>query len=111
MMKLSQLLRVLIIGNPADAAGPAYIKNGTINVGTGVESVSAGGNDIIICNSAASTTATAQLKALRVWGAVWNDVADFQDLNDELVPGKCYVDTPTEVVLVSEPMRHLKNFL
>jgi hypothetical protein len=101
MMKLSQLLKILIIGNPADAAGPAYIKNGTINA-AGIESVGAGGNDIIICNSAASTTATSQLKALKVWGGVWNDIADFQDLNDELVPGKCYVDTPAGAEICSE---------
>lgn len=29
----------------------------------------------------------------KVYNAVWNDVADFQLLNDELVYGKCYYDT------------------
>jgi hypothetical protein len=29
----------------------------------------------------------------KVWNAVWNDIADFQLLNDELVYGKCYYDT------------------
>lgn len=29
----------------------------------------------------------------RIWNAVWNDFADFQLLNDELVFGKCYYDT------------------
>lgn len=28
-----------------------------------------------------------------VWNALWNDYADFQLLNDELVFGKCYYDT------------------
>jgi hypothetical protein len=28
-----------------------------------------------------------------VWNALWNDIADFQLLNDELVFGKCYFDT------------------
>lgn len=28
-----------------------------------------------------------------VWNALWNDIADFQLLNDELVFGKCYYDT------------------
>ncbi len=35
----------------------------------------------------------ADLIAERVWNAVWNDYADFQLLNDELIPGKCYMDT------------------
>lgn len=30
--------------------------------------------------------------ATRVYNAVWNDIADFQDLADNLVPGKCYFD-------------------
>ena len=30
--------------------------------------------------------------ATRVYNAVWNDIADFQDLDDELIPGKCYYD-------------------
>lgn len=34
-----------------------------------------------------------QFKASRVWNSVWNDIADFQLLNDELKPGKCYYDT------------------
>jgi hypothetical protein len=29
----------------------------------------------------------------KVWNAVWNDIADFQLLNDELIFGKCYYDT------------------
>jgi hypothetical protein len=33
------------------------------------------------------------LIADRVWNAVWNDLADYQPLNDELVFGKCYYDT------------------
>jgi len=31
--------------------------------------------------------------ATRVYNAVWNDIADFQDLIDDLIPGKCYYDT------------------
>ncbi len=29
----------------------------------------------------------------KIWNAVWNDIADFQLLNDELIHGKCYFDT------------------
>lgn len=36
---------------------------------------------------------TGDFTAVKVWNAVWNDVADFQLLNDELVFGKCYYDT------------------
>lgn len=36
---------------------------------------------------------TADIKAARVWNAVWNDLADYQLLCDELVFGKCYFDT------------------
>jgi hypothetical protein len=31
--------------------------------------------------------------ATRVYNAVYNDMADFQDLNDILIYGKCYIDT------------------
>lgn len=36
---------------------------------------------------------TGHFKAEKVWNSVWNDYADFQLLNDELIPGKCYFDT------------------
>lgn len=66
------------------------IRSATINTGTGnVDSWS--GNDIAIVSGAASTTLT-QLKGSRIWNAVWNDVADFQLLNDQLIAGKCYID-------------------
>lgn len=103
MMKLSQLLKILIIGNPADAAGASYLKNVNINAANGTVT-GAGGNDLIITSMAGapSNTVTGQFRADRVWGAVWNDVADFQDLNDELVPGKCYVDTPVGAQICNE---------
>jgi len=31
--------------------------------------------------------------ATRVYNAVYNDIADFQTLDDLLIPGKCYYDT------------------
>lgn len=37
--------------------------------------------------------ASGDFKAVRVWNAVWNDVADFQLLADRLEFGKCYYDT------------------
>lgn len=102
MMKLSQLLRVLVIGNPADAAGFSGLMNVTINDGNGAVTANASGPDLIIATSTGATVPTGDFKALKVWGAVWNDIADFQDLNDELVPGKCYVDTPAGAEICSE---------
>ncbi len=108
MMKLSQLLRVLIIGSPADAAGVSYLRNCTINTANGnANATVAGGADLIVTRTSVVANPVTfaqmgQLKAQRVWGAVWNDVADFQDLNDELVPGKCYVDTPIGAEICSE---------
>ena len=31
--------------------------------------------------------------ATRVYNAIWNDLADFQEIVDEVIPGKCYYDT------------------
>ncbi len=45
---------------------------------------------------------TADLAAERVWNAVWNDYADFQLLNDELIPGKCYIDTADGAKICTE---------
>ncbi len=43
-----------------------------------------------------------EFKADRVWNAVWNDVADYQLLCDELVPGKCYFDTKDGAKICTE---------
>jgi hypothetical protein len=48
------------------------------------------GNDLAVCANATNTLT--DLIASRVWNAVWNDIADFQLLNDNLVFGKCYID-------------------
>jgi hypothetical protein len=47
----------------------------------------------VTTSGSASNTPKGHLKAEKVWNAVWNDYADFQLLNDELIPGKCYFDT------------------
>lgn len=51
----------------------------------------AGGNDLAIVNGPGSSTLS-KLIASQVWNAVWNDIADFQLLNDKLEYGKCYID-------------------
>jgi hypothetical protein len=46
-----------------------------------------------IGDSGTGLVASGPFRAEKVWNAYWNDVADFQLLIDELVPGKCYYDT------------------
>jgi hypothetical protein len=69
---------------------------GTIQTASITNSTSYGiansGNDIAICGGATPSASLSQLIASRVWNAVWNDIADFQLLNDKLEYGKCYVD-------------------
>jgi hypothetical protein len=40
--------------------------------------------------------------AEKVWNSVWNDYADFQLVNDEIIPGKCYFDTADGAQICSE---------
>lgn len=67
----------------------------TINGTTGVISNASSGPDLML-NSVADQTPDQSIIAARIWNAVWNDVADFQDLYPgEIRPqfGKCYFDT------------------
>ena len=34
-----------------------------------------------------------EIKGTKVWNSVWNDIADYQLLDDDLIVGKCYFDT------------------
>lgn len=92
MAKLSQLLNLLIIGNPANAAIAARMKNVDINPLNGTVTFTTAGADVALVNSA-GTGLLGQIKATKIWNAVWNDYADFQLLDDRLEFGKCYVDT------------------
>lgn len=69
---------------------PGTIRTITVNAAGTITAWS--GNDIAICSGGATSTTLSQLKASKVWNAVWNDIADFQLLNDKLIFGKCYVD-------------------
>jgi hypothetical protein len=59
---------------------------------------------------AGNTDATASVRlnfdghlyATKVFNAVWNDVADFQDVADEKIPGKCYFDTLSGAKICNE---------
>lgn len=89
MQKLSMLANLLSIGNIAGAV--TTLRSCTINTGNGAVTVSSGGVDLCVSNDGVS--ATGQFIAERVWNAVWNDIADFQQVCDEVVFGKCYFDT------------------
>lgn len=68
---------------------PGTLRAVNINPGTGSWSV--GGSDLGAFAGQGGGSLS-QFIASKVWNAVWNDVADFQLLNDELVFGKCYID-------------------
>lgn len=65
--------------------GTVYLQRCSINATGGISGQGA--------NSGNGLQLTAEFSADKVWNAVWNDVADFQLLCDELIPGKCYYDT------------------
>lgn len=89
MQKLSQLIHTLFIGQQAQSA--ATIKTCNIDA-AGVVTVAAGGVDLVV-TTALGGAASGEFAAEKVWGAVWNDIADFQLVCDEIVFGKCYYDT------------------
>ncbi|MFN3697142.1 MAG: hypothetical protein ACK4VO_06855 [Pseudobdellovibrio sp.] len=60
--------------------------------GSGTATLSATGTSVVIINDNTNTI-TGEFQAIKVWNAVWNDIADFQKLDDQLVYGKCYFDT------------------
>jgi hypothetical protein len=84
MGSLSARLTSITMGTGSDAP---TIQRCTINPTSGAHS-GAG------LNSGTGILVTGDFKAAtRIWNAVWNDLADFQLLNDELVFGACYFDT------------------
>jgi hypothetical protein len=99
-MKLSNILGLLTIGNPASAAPVATMRNVTINDLNGTITYAAG-PDVAITNTAGTTVGGA-FSARKVWNAVWNDYADFQKLDDKLIAGKCYVETKTGAKIAVE---------
>lgn len=67
---------------------PATLRAVTINSGSGSITTTGTGPDLAVYSGASLS----QFTASKVWNSVWNDVADFQLLNDQLVFGKCYID-------------------
>ncbi len=76
-------------------SGGPVLSRCTINPTTGA--VSGSGSD-----AGTGLEASGDFAAQRVWNAVWNDVADFQLLNDKLIYGKCYYDTKEGAKICTE---------
>jgi hypothetical protein len=84
-------------GDPDDSSiGIDYpvLRRCTTDIVTGiVTNIGTSGNDIIL--SSDGVTADQQIVAAKVWNAVWNDIVDFQKLDDKIRYGKCYYDSDT----------------
>ena len=92
MGNLSSKLTTITFG-VADPNNRPTLQRGTItNFGTTPYTFSAGDSGTTLRLGNANQTAVFYAEG-GVWNALWNDIADFQLLNDELVFGKCYYDT------------------
>jgi len=84
-------------GSPdLDSVGTDYpvLRRCNVNILDGsISDVGILGDDIVL--SGDGITADQQLVASKVWNAVWNDIVDFQELDDKLRFGKCYYDSNT----------------
>lgn len=84
-----------------EATTPPVLSRVSIAAGTGVVTYGSG-TDVALTNVAGNAI-NGSFIAAKVWNAVWNDVADFQTLNDELVFGKCYYDTAEGARICNKP--------
>jgi hypothetical protein len=81
----SKLIRIEFgLTNAVIGAIPALYRGDHVLPGGGIPPQNANGD--FICTNV-------DLVSPKVWNAVWNDIADFQLLCDELIHGKCYFDT------------------
>jgi hypothetical protein len=94
----------IFLGDTSDRLGAPGFARATISL-TGAHSAvgDAGSMDIMMIHrDGANPDLRGAFKAERVWNAVWNDVADFQKLDDRLEYGRCYYDTLTGAKICSE---------
>lgn len=98
MLKLSQFVNLLIIGNPAQG-GAAKLYSATVNNING-NITNWNGNDLVMSQD--KVNISGQFKAEKVWNAVWNDYADFQQLSDRLEYGRVYYDTAEGAKICSQ---------
>ena len=87
---LSDLPADIGIGGSPGASIPT-LRRCTIATDTGV--ITVGDGPDLMLNGSNDITPDQEFIALKVWNAIFNDIADFQELDDELVYGKCYYDT------------------
>jgi len=78
------------IGGSAGNTVPTF-RRCTIHSVTGV--ITVGDGPDLMLNGTDDDSPDQQFIASKVWNAVWNDIADFQALDDVLEYGKCYYDT------------------
>jgi hypothetical protein len=78
------------IGGVVGATVPS-LRRCSINTTTGVITADAGPD--LMLNGADDTSPDQEFIAAKIWNSVWNDIADFQKLDDNLIYGKCYYDT------------------
>jgi hypothetical protein len=82
--------------------GTARLRACTIASNGSITSTTAG-NDMML-NANANSTPVGEFVAEKVWNAVYNDFADFQELNEneKLIYGKCYYDTENGAKICTE---------
>jgi hypothetical protein len=87
------------IGGSPGSSVPS-LRRCTINSSTGA--ITLGDGVDLMLNSNDDNNPDQQFKAYKIWNAVWNDIADFQPLDDELVYGKCYYDASNGAKICNE---------
>jgi hypothetical protein len=89
---LSTLPEDIGIGGAPGSTVPS-LRRCTINTSTGA--ITLGSGPDLMLNGTDNNSPDQEFIALKIWNSVWNDIADFHQLDDELVYGKCYIDTTT----------------
>ncbi|HLE09662.1 MAG: hypothetical protein A2504_06935 [Bdellovibrionales bacterium RIFOXYD12_FULL_39_22] len=69
-----------------------YLTTANIHVPPATSTVATAGTGNGLAVTDGTNVPAGNFSANKVFNAVWNDVADFQLLNDKFIPGKCYVD-------------------
>lgn len=91
---LSDKINSIIFGGGDSSGGedrPVLMRADIDEVNGSVSNKGSGGSDLYLETKGGGASDFSA--SGKIWNAVWNDFADFQLLNDELVFGKCYYDT------------------
>jgi len=76
-------------GTPGDTF--PTLRRCTIATDTGI--ITPGEGPDLMLNGSDDNSPNQEFVASKIWNSVFNDIADFQELNDNLIYGKCYYDT------------------